>query len=402
MARQINRLSSRRVASEIKPGRHSDGGGLYLVVDKGGAKRWVFLFRWDKRLKEMGLGGVNAVPLSKARELAAGCRAQLAAGLNPIAGRRAAKAEIPTFGAFADAFVATKEVEWRNAKHKYQWRMTLTTYVKPLRAKLVSEITTEDVLSTLKPLWTTKSETASRLRGRIEAVLDAARVAGHRTSENPARWRGHLDKLLPRPRKLSRGHHAAMPYGEAPAFVARLRERDAVAARALEFMILTAARSGEVLGMTWAELDLVAKLWVVPGARMKAGREHRVPLSDQALKIIEKVAPLRDGDNSDAKVFPGHRRGRPLSNTATEMLLRRMEANVTTHGFRSSFRDWAGDLTHFPREVAEAALAHTVGDETERAYRRGDALAKRRELMDAWADYLDGAQQGQVVPLRRA
>jgi len=388
--------------SENEPGRNADGGGLYLVVDKGGAKRWVFLFRWDKKLKEMGLGGVIAVSLAKARELAAGCRAQLAVGVNPIAARRAVKTEIPTFGVFADAFVATKEVEWRNAKHQYQWRMTLTTYAKPLRPKLVSEITTEDVLSTLKPLWTIKSETASRLRGRIEAVLDAARAAGHRAGENPARWRGHLDKLLPRPRKLARGHHAAMPYVEVPAFIARLRERAAVAARALEFTVLTAARSGEVLGMIWAEIDLDAKLWVVPGARMKAGREHRVPLSDEALKIIEDVAPLRVGNNSHDYVFPGHRRGRPLSNTATEMLLRRMEVNVTTHGFRSSFRDWAGDSTQFPREVAEAALAHTVGDETERAYRRGDALAKRRELMDAWAHYLEGRQQGLVVPLRRA
>jgi integrase len=402
MARHISRLSPRKVATETKPGRHADGGGLYLVVDRSGAKRWAFLFRWQKKLKEMGLGGVNAVPLAKARELAAGCRAQLAAGFNPIATRRTPKAEIPTFGTFADAFVATKAVEWRNAKHQYQWRMTLTTYAKPLRAKPVNEITTEDVLATLKPLWTTKSETASRLRGRIEAVLDAARVVGHRTGENPARWRGHLDKLLPRPRKLSRGHHAAMPYSEVPTFIAGLRERDAVAARALEFIILTGARSGEVLGMTWAELDLGARLWVVPGARMKVGREHRVPLTNQALKVIEKVAPLTESNNSDSNVFPGHRRGRPLSNTATEMLLRRMRANVTTHGFRSSFRDWAGDRTHFAREVAEAALAHTVGDETERAYRRGDALAKRRELMQAWADYLDSAQQNQVMSLKRA
>jgi integrase len=393
MARHINRLSPRKVATETKPGRHADGGGLYLVVDRSGAKRWAFLFRWHTKLKEMGLGGVNAVPLAKARELAAGCRAQLIAGLNPIAIRRASNAEIPPFGTFADAFVATKAVEWRNAKHQYQWRMTLTTYAKPLRAKLVNEITTEDVLTTLKPLWTTKSETASRLRGRIEAVLDAARVAGHRSGENPARWRGHLDKLLPRPRKLSRGHHAAMPYAEVPAFIASLRERDAVAARTLEFIILTAARSGEVLGMTWAELDLGAKLWVVPSARMKAGREHRVPLSDQALKVIEKVTPLRESNNADNHVFPGNRRGRPLSNTATEMLLRRMRENVTTHGFRSSFRDWVGDRTDFAREVAEAALAHTVGDETERAYRRGDALSKRRELMQVWADYLDGARQ---------
>jgi integrase len=402
MARQINRLSPRSVATETRFGRHADGGGLYLVVDKSGAKRWVFLFRWLKKLKEMGLGGVTAVPLAKAREQAAACRAQLAAGINPIVARRSAKAESPTFGAFADAFIATKEAEWRNAKHQYQWRMTLSTYAKPLRAKFVSEITTLDVLATLKPLWTTKSETASRLRGRIEAVLDAARAAGHRTAENPARWRGHLDKLLPRPRKLARGHHAAMPYVELPAFITRMREREAVAARALEFVILTAARSGEVLGMIWAELDLEAKLWVVPETRMKAGREHRVPLSDQALKVIERLPALNQGDNSEAYVFPGHRKGRPLSNTAMEMLLRRMELNITTHGFRSSFRDWAGDRTHFPREVAEAALAHTVGDETERAYRRGDALAKRRELMDAWAQYCDGEQEAQVVPLKPA
>jgi integrase len=400
MSRQINRLSPRKVATVTKSGRHADGGGLYLVVDKGGARRWAFIFRWQGRLKEMGLGGVTAVPLARARELAAGCRAQLSAGINPIVARRDAKAETPTFGSFADAFVATKEVEWRNAKHRYQWRQTLTTYAKPLRAKLVSDITTEDVLATLKSIWTTKSETASRLRGRIEAVLDAARVAGHRTGENPARWRGHLDKLLPKPRKLYRGHHAAMPCAEVPAFVARLRERDAVAARALEFMILTAARSGEVLGMTWGELDLDAALWVVPERRMKAGREHRVPLSDRAIQIVQTFSSGKP--DSGAYVFPGHRHGRPLSNTATEMLLRRMEVNVTTHGFRSSFRDWCGDSTHFAREIAEAALAHTVGDETERAYRRGDALAKRRELMDLWSLYCDGGQHGQVIPLRRA
>lgn len=392
MAVQLNKLNARKAATIDKAGRHSDGGGLYLVVDKARAdkaeapaKRWIFRYRRNGKEHEMGLGGVNAVALARARELAAEARAQLAAGQDPIAARGAAVATVPTFGDVADDFIEAMKPQFRNEKHVAQWQMTLTEYAKPLRPKRVNEVTTADVVSVLKPLWHKTPETASRLRGRIERVLDAAQANGHRSGENPARWRGHLDKLLPKPAKLSRGHHEALPYEQVPAFIVELRQRQAMAARALEFTILTAARSGETLGATWKEFDLKAALWIVPAERMKVGRIHRVPLSGRALEILKEMALL--GGGPDAFIFPGQREGRPLSNTATDMLLRRLNSEVTTHGFRSSFRDWCGEETHFPREVAEAALAHVVGDQTERAYRRGDALAKRRELMDAWAAY---------------
>jgi len=252
------------------------------------------------------------------------------------------------------------------------------------------------VLGVLAPIWQTKQETASRVRGRIERVLDAAKAKGLRSGENPARWRGHLDHLLSKRRKLARGHHPAMPYPDVPAFMAALGERDAVAALALRFTILTAARSGEVLGARWSEIDRTTKTWVVPAERMKAGREHRVPLTDRACEILDALQAVRSGDY----VFPGQPQGRPLSSMAMEMLLRRMKVeSATVHGFRSSFRDWAGEATAFPREIAESALAHTVGDATERAYRRGDALEKRRLLMDAWARFV-GAEQGEVIVLR--
>jgi integrase len=275
--------------------------------------------------------------------------------------------------------------------------MTLTKYAAPLRDKPLDAIQTDDVLSVLTPLWQTKNETASRLRGRIERVLDAARAKGLRSGENPARWRGHLDHLLPKRQKLSRGHHAALPYADVPELVADLRNREGAAALALEFLILTAARSGEVLGAKWNEIDRDAKVWTVPAERMKAGREHRVPLTQRALQILATVEQVRTGDY----VFPGQRHGRPLSVMSMEMLLRRMKVDVTVHGFRSSFRDWAGECTSFPREIAEAALAHTVGDETERAYRRGDALEKRRKLMAAWASFCEPKMVENVVAMRR-
>ena len=390
VARQLNKFTARTVATLSRPGRHSDGGGLYLIVDKSGAKRWAFIFRFEGKQREMGLGGVNSVSLARARELAARARSTLASGKNPIDARRTS--DIPTFGEMADRVVAMLEHEWRNEKHRAQWRSTLKNYAAPIRAKRVDEITTEHVLSVLKPIWTTKPETASRVRGRIERVLDAARALGHRTGENPARWRGHLKNLLPRRQKLTRGHHAAMPYQEVPAFLVRLRAREAIAALALEFTILTAARTGEVLGARWSEIDMEAALWTLPAARTKAGRDHRVPLSSSTLKILERVMPLRVESDHDGYVFPGQKQDRPLSSMAMDMLLRRMDAkNCTVHGFRSSFRDWAGERTNFPREVAEAALAHVVGDATERAYRRHDALEKRRKLMDAWERFIGSA-----------
>jgi integrase len=408
MGRTIHKLTARSVETITKPGRHSDGGGLYLVVTKEGHRKWVFISIRNGKRQDMGLGraGRGGVSLAKAREAAAAAREALATGADPLAARRAAereRARVPTFGEMADHLIASMTPEWRNEKHRAQWSMTLTKYAAPLRVLPVDKVTTEDVLQVLKPLWTTRPETASRLRGRIERVLDAAKALGQRSGENPALWRGHLANLLPKRQKLTRGHHAAMPFVDVPAFMAKLRERDALAARALEFLILTAARSGEVYGARWSEIDLDNKVWTVPAARMKAGRVHRVPLTSRAVAILEEAAKLRADDIADALIFPGRRSGRPMSVMAMEMLLRRMGHDaVTVHGFRSSFRDWAGECTHFPREVAEAALAHVVGDETERAYRRGDALAKRRELMEAWAAFCDPRMAaGNVVPLER-
>jgi integrase len=396
MARAINKLSAKTVAALNKPGRHGDGDGLYLVVDKNGAKRWVFLFRWrglsqeagPGQLREMGLGGANLVSLAQARGLAAKAKADVKAGVDPIAARKAEAPKVVTFGDAADEFIAAMKPGFKNAKHIAQWEMTLKDYAATLRPLAIDQVDTDAVMKVLKPIWLTKNETASRLRGRIERVLDAARSKGLRSGENPARWRGHLANLLPKRQKLARGHHKALSYADLPAFMEKLHARPATAARALEFTILTAARSGEVYNMTWAEIDRAAKVWTVPAVKMKGGREHRVPLPVGAVAILSELAAA--GTDPADYVFPGARRDketkrrRPLSGMAMEMLLRRMEMDVTVHGFRSTFRDWCGEETEFPRELAEAALAHVVGDETERAYRRGDALAKRRKLMDEW------------------
>ena len=348
----------------------------------------------------MGLGSARNVTLAQARTAAGEARGLIARGINPLEAKRKSTAggqtaNVPTFGECADALLESMSPSWRNEKHRAQWEVSLGkrvatrdagAFATPLRGMPVDAITTEDVLGILKPIWQTKPETASRLRGRIEAVLDAARAQGKRSGENPARWRGHLDKLLPRPRKLVRGHHAAMPFEDVPAFVDELQAVGSVSSSALEFLILTAARSGEVLGARWAEFDLGGSLWIVPAERMKARREHRVPLSPRCLAILADMELIRRSEY----VFPGAKAGRPLSVMALEMQMRRLKrGDVTPHGFRSAFRDWAGECTSFPREVAEAALAHLVGDEVERAYRRGDALQKRRELMQAWASYLE-------------
>jgi integrase len=348
--------------------------------------------------REMGLGSLRDVSLAKARHKASEARQKVADGIDPIATRE--KPKVMTFGEAADALVASMSPAWRNEKHRAQWKMTLTEYCASIRSKSVAEIGTDDVLKLLQPHWTTKAETASRLRGRIERVLDFARAQGKRGGENPARWRGHLDAILPKRAKLTRGHHKAMAFDDVPAFVADLRQRDGVAPRALEFAILTAARSGEVLGARWQEIDLRARVWTVPAKRMKGAREHRVPLPPRAIEILEEMEQVRLSDY----VFPGLKRNRPLSVMALEMVLRRMKIDATVHGFRSAFRDWAGERTAFPREVAEAALAHLVGDEVERAYRRGDALEKRRKLMEAWDGFLAanaGKQATKVVPLKR-
>jgi integrase len=351
------------------------------------------------------------VTLADARDQASAARKLSKAGVSPVAEKRAAKkaaAPKPTFGEIANALIKSKESEWRSAIHRAQWRQTLETYAKPLWSMPVDKIDTAAVLNVLnrhvsepgmKPLWQRAPETASRLRGRIEMVLNAAKAQGLRSGENPAAWKGHLDHILPKRTALSRGRHAAMPYPDVPAFVARLRETATIGAFAVEFTILTAARSGEVLGARWDEIDLVAKIWTIPAERMKAAKEHRVPLSDRALEILEKLSEARTCD----LVFEGRLAGRQLGMNALSNVLRRLEINdATVHGFRSAFRDWCGEETHFPREVAEAALAHVTGDETERAYRRGDSLEKRRALMTAWANYLTEptAAAGNVIPLR--
>jgi integrase len=391
------RLTARKVTT-AKPGKYSDGGNLYLIVSDTGSRKWVLRFTWRGAAKEMGLGSANDVPLADAREKAADARRTLAKGLNPIDERKR-DGGIPTFGEMADEICEVLSTGFRNDKHKAQWRMTLLNYAGPLRSKPVDTLATEDVLAVLKPIWTEKPETASRVRGRIEKVLDAAKAKGHRAGENPARWRGHLDHLLPKPLKLTRGHHRAMPYDEVAAFVSQLRKREATAALALEFCILTAARSGEVLGLRRSEIDLDKKIWTLPANRMKAGREHRVPLSARAISILKELAKVNSGDF----IFAGQARNKPLSNMAMDMMLRRMKReDVTVHGFRSSFRDWAGNVSSFPREITETALSHVIGDKTEQAYRRSDALEKRRKLMDAWAAYCEPRKGGNVVPLKAA
>lgn len=394
MARPLHKLSDVAVKAEKASGRHSDGGGLYLWISPSGSKSWLFMWARDGKRREMGLGAYPTVSLAKARVRAADCRSAVEEGRDPIA-EKAKEAE-PTFGECADKYITTIKSEWRNAKHEYQWNQTLTSFCESIRPRRVSTITTEHVLEVLSPIWQTKAETASRLRGRIERVLEFAKVKGWRSGENPAAWRGNLRNLLPKRQRLQRGHQPAMPYAEIPAFTARLRRAEAMAARALEFTILTVARSGETLGARWKEIDFKGKLWNVPKERMKAGAPHTVPLSVEALAILETLHKQRQGE------FVFTRDGEnPLSNMAMMMLLRRMkQTEITVHGFRSGFRDWCGDATSFPREVAEAALAHKVGDETERAYRRSDALEKRRKLMQAWADYLAASKGNNVVKLR--
>ena len=350
------------------------------------------MYSRDGRQREAGLGSLRDVSLAEARSTASEFREMLRNGRDPIEARNAdRKPDLPTLGEFADEWVETIEAGFRNEKHRYQWRQTLgDAYCSSIRSKRLDEITTEDILRVLQPIWLTKQETAARLRGRLEKVFDAARAKGLRSGENPARWKGNLKELLAARRKLQRGHQPALPWSEVPAFVGRLRGRPAISALALEFLILTAARAGEVFGATWAEIDLDAKLWTVPAERMKAGRAHRVPLTDRALKILKELLALRRSKAGTDYVFPGYRHGRPLSNMAFKQLLVRMgETGFVPHGFRSSFRDWCSDCTDFPREVAEAALAHVIPDAVERAYRRGDLLEKRRSLMQEWAAFIE-------------
>jgi integrase len=398
----LPRLNAQKVKT-VGPGVYPDGDGLYLCVSPTLTRSWVYRFSWRGARPEMGLGSVEAdVGLAEARATRDKYRQILRSGRNPIAVRqeeRRALVKKPTFGEIADEFLKTKQHEWRNAKHRDQWRWTLTEGSAALRSRPVDDIDTEAVLGVLKPIWIEKPETASRLRGRIEAVLNAAKAQGHRSGENPAAWRGHLAHLLPKRPKLKRGHHAAMAYRDIPALMEKIRADLGMAALALEVCILTAARTGEILGAKWSEINWQEKVWTIPAPRMKAGREHRAPLSGRTMLIFESLSRSRTCDF----VFPSPRGKRPLSHVAMAKVLTRLGViGATVHGFRSAFRDWAGNETSFPREVAEAALAHVIGDKAEQAYRRSDALEKRRKLMDAWTAYCEPkATDGKVTPLRR-
>lgn len=383
----VGKLNARSAATN-KPGDYGDGGGLRLIVSSTGNAKWVFRFSWQGKPKNMGLGSRDVLSLAEARDARDQARKLVAGGVNPLEARNAAKqaaAKRPTFGEMADTLIASKQPEWRNEKHMSQWVMTLQSYCSSIRSKPVDEIDTVDVLSVLKPLWQRAPETAARLRGRIEHVIDAARALGHvgQNEANPARWRGHLDKLLPKRHKLNRGHHAAMPYADVPAFIVKLQRRVSIASLALEVTILCATRTGETLGARWSEIDLENRIWLIPKDRMKAGKEHRIPLVGRTLEIFQELYKEKVGEY----VFFSASSDKPLSNMSMQMVLRRMEIhNATVHGFRSSFRDWAGDNTHFPREVCEAALAHVVSG-VEGDYRRQDALEKRRALMEEWDSY---------------
>lgn len=395
MARTLNKLNVKQIAAITDPGWYGDGGGLWLRITKDGSRRWVLVSIKGGKRREMGLGAAADVTLAKARTAATEARAAIDEGRDPIAERAAklvpppadVKPDVITFGDFADDYLDSVEGGWKNPVHRKQWRSTLRDYAPSIRKMAITDVGTDDVLAALRPIWLTKAETARRVRGRIEKVLDAAKARGlrPRDSINPAAWRGHLALLLPMQSKLARGHHAALPYADAPAFIKALRSRGAASARCLEFVILTAARSGEALGATWGEVDMDDRSWTVPGERMKAGEEHVVPLSAAAIALLRSVRPEAP-KNTDI-VFGV--KGTPRSNMAMAMLLKRMEyGHATTHGFRSTFRDWAGDMTEYPRELIEQALAHTIQNKAERAYRRGTAIKCRMQLMEDWAKYL--------------
>jgi len=397
----IHKLSARRVET-APPGKYEDGGGLRLVVSKSGARKWVFRYTVAGKRREMGLGSFPTVELSDARTKAMECRALAANGVDPIRARRVEPAKIPTFTSCAAQYIRAHRRGWKNAKHARQWVRTLKTYARPeIGATQVDEIGTDDILKILTPLWTTKTETAKRVQGRVENILDFAAARKYRDPINPARWRGHLDKLLPKPSRVRTvTHHPAMPYTDLPDFMEALKQNGSLSAQALRFLVLTATRTSEVLNATWDEIDLDAHIWTVPATRMKARREHRVPLCKEAISILSNLPRVA----GNPYVFPGSRHGRPLSNMALLQLMRGMGYGVhgdkgpyVPHGFRSSFRDWSGEVSSFPRDVAEMALAHVIENKVEAAYRRGDLFQKRALMMEAWANYLATSDPSTIV-----
>lgn len=412
MPKKLSNVLTPLAVKNAKAGRHADGGGLHLLVKQSGARSWVYRFMLNGKSRDVGLGtaGPDGISLAAARDARDALRLKVKAGIDPleerqreaaeaIAAAQAAQVARMTFKAVAETYIDANEGSWRNEKHRQQWKNTLATYVYPLIGELpVAEVGTVHVLQILEPIWKTKAETASRVRGRMETILDAAKARGYREGENPARWRGHIAQILPARSRLTRGHHKAMPYEAIPAFVGLLHKREAVAALALEFAILTAARTGEVIGAKWDEVDLDKATWTIPASRMKAGKEHRVPLSARAVEILKSMQGLRK-----EWLFPASKGGK-MSGMAMTMLLRRMKVDVTVHGFRSGFRDWSAECTGYAHEVCEMALAHVIGNKAEAAYRRGDLFDKRRRLMDDWATYCvtNPALGANITPIREA
>jgi integrase len=416
--RESNRLTALKITKLTRPGLYADGAGLCLQVQDGPTKSWVFRYMLARRPRKMGLGPLALVSLAEAREMSLAYRKLLLAGLDPLEARAVERAEAAaealravTFSWCAARYIADHRQSWKNAKHAAQWDATIATYVNPIIGALsVQAVDTAAVMKVLeqevldkakkpKSLWQAKSDTAGRVRGRMEIVLDWATARGYRRGENPARWRGHIDKLLPGRAKIARvKHHAALPYQELPDFMTALRARAGISARALEFTILTATRTGEVIGACRSELDLDARMWIIPGVRMKSGREHRVPLSERAFEILSALP------SEGEFIFSGRHPGTALSNMAMLETLKQMgRGDLTTHGFRSTFRDWSAEQTAYPHELLEMSLAHVVGDKVEAAYRRGDMLEKRRRLMADWAAYCQTKPQNSknVVPLRK-
>lgn len=418
-------LTALRIKNEKAAGMYADGGGLYLRVQESGAKSWIFRFQLNGRRREMGIGTLADRSAVEARGEAAKLSALVRSGVDPIDARQHDKetkvksdakvaAGAATFAQVAKDYIAAHRAGWRNAKHADQWENTLEKYAGPVIGdKAVADVSTEDVLRILQrdELWTKKTETATRVRSRIELVLSYAKALKMRQGENPAAWRGHLDALLPKPTKLKKvRHHPALPYDRMPDFMAALRKINGSGARALEFAILTAARSGEVRFATWAEFDTKEKMWTIPAGRMKAEKEHRIPLSDAALALLDEL-PTFEGVEY---IFPGERDKKPLSDMSLSAVTRRMNegekptwvepqsgSQVVPHGFRSSFRDWAGEITSHPREVVEHALAHQIPDKAEAAYARGTLFDKRRRLMQDWANWCEPRKDTKVLPLKK-
>ena len=406
----MGKLNTAKLRTLTDPGTYGDGGGLYLQVRGAEQRAWVYRYTLFGKAHWMGLGAFADVGLAEAREAATAARKQVRAGGDPIAERKAEKAAkraaaaLHTFDEVAAAYLRAHAASWRNAKHRQQWENTLATYASPTLGKLpVASVNVDDITNVLEPIWQEKTETASRLRGRIESVLDFATARGWRSGENPARWKGHLDNLFPSRSKVAAvEHHAALPWQQIGAFWADLAKQEGTSALALRFLILTATRTNETLCARWCEIDLAEKLWTIPAERMKMKREHRVPLSDAALSALADASKLRPKTApADAPVFPGAKAGKPLSNMALLMTLRRMErGDLTAHGFRSTFRDWTAEVTNYPRDVAEQALAHSLPDKVEAAYRRGDLIEKRRLMMADWSAFCARpAMSGEVIPL---